>query len=178
MADLIATNKPRAAPRLARRLTNIEDSRMGILVNGRANAEVLAREIAQCYIDRHQCTIAEVVEKGGEETRPYSEDGLKQLGENCDFLIAAVGDDESSAECLLLESLTLEQLGTPVLCVCTREIKPFIEKTAAELGMAYYPLIAVHHPVAGISPTEMSARALHAYQQGWATLTGVFKINA
>jgi hypothetical protein len=177
VADLIATTKPRVAPRLARRVRNLEDLRIAILVNGHANAEVLAREIAQCYIDRHQCTITEVVDKGVDATAPYSEDGLKQLGEQCDFLISAVGDSESSTECQLQESFTLELMGTPVLSVCTREFKPFAEKTVAEFGMADYPLIAVHHPIAGISESEMSARALHAYQQGWATLTGVFKIN-
>ncbi len=153
---------------MARRVRDVNGCAIGILANGRDNAELLARETAQYYVDRHECTVADV---------PSSTEGLQGLSDLCDFVIAAIGDSEESADRIIRDGIALERLGTPVLVVCTKPYRDLVDRTAMELGIFEYPLIAVDHPVEGIAGPEIADRALRAYQQGMATLTGVYLIR-
>lgn len=148
-----------------------------MLINDGDRAEVLAREIARHYEERHQCVLKEVALKQ-DATEPCPPDQLQRLREVCDFLIISLGDSEESTILVLEDALNFEQLGKPALAVFSRHYRDVAQTLVTKAGLEDYPFIPVAHPVTGLSDEEIGERALYAYRQGMATLTGVFKIKA
>ena len=159
--------------RMARRIADVNNSNIGILCNGRCNADILARETARFYQERHQCTVAEFIDKEL-PTEPCQAEQLLSLSKVCVFLITAIGDSECSSASILEDSIRFEQYGKPAIVVCTKPFVSAARHAAGEMGLPDYPFVAVDHPVAGISSSELTDRALHAYRQGMAYLTGVY----
>lgn len=91
--ELITTglSNARVKHRMARRIGDINNSKIGILVNGKTNAELLARETARFYEERHECTLVDCFEKQ-QAMQPCPAEHLRELSEVCDFLIITVGD--------------------------------------------------------------------------------------
>ena len=75
----------------APRLTTVDGKRIGLLTNGKANADVLLRETAAIFEREHGCEIVHFVDKQN-ASRPATDAHLDELAGQCDFLITAVGD--------------------------------------------------------------------------------------
>ncbi len=76
-----------AAPRLA----DLTGLRMGLLANGKANADVLLRETAALFADAYGCRSAHFIDKRN-ASRPALPEHHRALAQAADFLITAVGD--------------------------------------------------------------------------------------
>lgn len=76
---------------LARRLTRLDGLRIGLLANGKTNADVLIRETATLFESRHGCSVT-AVENKGNATRVCPPELLRSISERSDLLITAVGD--------------------------------------------------------------------------------------
>jgi hypothetical protein len=85
------SSTPATKHRMGRRIFDVNNSRIGILANGKANAELLARETARFYVERHDCSVVDFFDKQ-DASRPCPEEHLQKLSESCDFMITAVGD--------------------------------------------------------------------------------------
>jgi hypothetical protein len=77
--------------RMAPRLSGVPQRRIGILSNGKANAEELARATARLFEERHGCRVVDFYDKRN-AGRPCPADNLSKLSEVCEFLITTVGD--------------------------------------------------------------------------------------
>ncbi|MBM3139539.1 MAG: hypothetical protein FJZ92_04825 [Chloroflexi bacterium] len=77
----------RPAPRLAR----LDGLRIGLFTNSKVNADLLLRETAALFAERHGCT---VVAKEGKPNASHiaGPQVLERLAANVDFMITAVGD--------------------------------------------------------------------------------------
>jgi hypothetical protein len=75
----------------APRLQSLAGLKIGLLANGKAKSDVLARETARFFTEAYG---AEVVadENKGNASRPCPPDLLRSLAERSDLLITAVGD--------------------------------------------------------------------------------------
>ena len=172
----MAGDGSRARRRMARRMWEVTGKRIGILHNGRENGEAIAREAARCYVERHECELADVQRKLAPGD-PLTQGELEHWQGRCDFLILAVGDSADSAERLIEDALLCEQLGKPALAVVTKPFKALANATALRHGILNYPLIPVDDPVRGCSAEQVTERGLLVYRQGWATLTGIYKMT-
>lgn len=76
---------------LAPRLESLEGQRIALLTNGKHNADVLLRETAALFADRHGCREVGFFDKRN-AGNPCHADRLEALCEDADFLITAVGD--------------------------------------------------------------------------------------
>lgn len=159
--------------RMARRIVDVNNSNIGILVNGRDHADLLARETARFYQERHQCSVAGFIDTQ-QASGPCPSEQLSALSKVCDFLITSIGDSESSSAGIVQDSIRFEQYRKPAIAICTKAFEAPAKHAARESGLPDYPFVCVAHPVAGISPAEISERAVYAYRQGMAFLTGVY----
>ena len=75
----------------AARLTSLQGKRIGLLANGKANAEALIRATAAHFETNHGCTVVDFFDKKN-ASRPAEVDDLEALAQDTDFLITAVGD--------------------------------------------------------------------------------------
>ncbi len=75
------------APPLAR----LEGLRIGLLENGKLNADEMLKEVAALFVERHGCTIRTVASKRN-ASAPAPSATLTQVAQEVDFLITGLGD--------------------------------------------------------------------------------------
>ena len=75
----------------AARLESLQGLRIGLLSNGKLNAELLLRETAAIFEREHGCMVAELLTKSS-ASKPAESEEITALAEQCDFLITANGD--------------------------------------------------------------------------------------
>jgi hypothetical protein len=83
----MATRKRTRAPKLAR----LDGARIGILENGKLNAEEMLNEVAQLFVQRHGCTVVKLASKKN-ASAPAPSNTLVQVAPEVDFLITGLGD--------------------------------------------------------------------------------------
>ncbi len=83
----MATRKRTRAAALAR----LDGARIGILENGKLNAEEMLNEVAQLFVQRHGCTIHRLASKKN-ASAPAPSNTLVQVAPEVDFLITGLGD--------------------------------------------------------------------------------------
>ena len=75
------------APALAR----LEGARIGILENGKLNAEEMLNEVAALFMQRHGCTMRTLAHKSN-ASAPAPSNTLTKVAQEVDFLITGLGD--------------------------------------------------------------------------------------
>jgi len=72
-------------------LGKLEGARIGILENGKLNAEEMLNEFAQLFVQRHGCTIKTLASKSN-ASAPAPANTLTKVAQEVDFLITGLGD--------------------------------------------------------------------------------------
>ncbi len=72
-------------------LGNLDGLRIGILENGKLNAEEMLNEVAQIFVERHGCTVRTLASKRN-ASAPAPAQTLVQVAQEVDFLITGLGD--------------------------------------------------------------------------------------
>ena len=72
-------------------LASLDGKTIGILENGKLNAENLLRETAQVFADRHGCRIHPVYSKTN-ASAPAPAETLSEAAARVDFLVTGLGD--------------------------------------------------------------------------------------
>ena len=76
---------------MAPRVATLSGLKMGLLANGKANADVLLNETAALFTAEFGCEVSSFVDKGN-ASRPALPEHHRRLAAEADFLITAVGD--------------------------------------------------------------------------------------
>ncbi len=76
---------------MAPRLDRVDGHTIGLLTNGKVNADVLLRETAMLFGSRNHCHVLEMASKQN-ASAPAPGGILKDLALECDFLMTAMGD--------------------------------------------------------------------------------------
>ena len=82
---------PRRTAFRAPPLTRLEEARIGILENGKLNAEAMLHEVADLFVQRHGCTIRTLASKSN-ASAPAPGNTLVKVAQEVDFLITGLGD--------------------------------------------------------------------------------------
>ena len=82
-----ATKKRTRAPALA----TLDGARIGILENGKLNAEEMLNEVGQLFVQRHGCKIVKLASKKN-ASAPAPANTLTGVAPEVDFLITGLGD--------------------------------------------------------------------------------------
>ena len=72
-------------------LLNLKGLRIGILENGKLNAEELLNEVAALFVQRDGCTICMLAHKSN-ASAPAPSNTLTKVAQEVDFLITGLGD--------------------------------------------------------------------------------------
>ena len=72
-------------------LASLDGLRIGLLENGKLNADEMLREVAELFVERHGCTIRTVASKKN-ASAPAPSATLTQVAQEVDFLITGLGD--------------------------------------------------------------------------------------
>lgn len=82
---------PRRKALRAPPLLRLEEARIGILENGKLNAEEMLQEVADLFVLRHGCTIRTLASKSN-ASAPAPGSTLVKVAQEVDFLITGLGD--------------------------------------------------------------------------------------
>ena len=72
-------------------LAKLDGARIGILENGKLNAEEMLNEFAQLFVERHGCTVKTLASKSN-ASAPAPATTLVKVAQEVDFLITGLGD--------------------------------------------------------------------------------------
>ena len=72
-------------------LAKLEGMRIGILENGKLNAEEMLNEVAQLFVQRNGCTIRTLASKKN-ASAPAPGQTLVNVAQEVDFLLTGLGD--------------------------------------------------------------------------------------
>jgi hypothetical protein len=72
-------------------LGSLDGLRIGIIENGKLNAEEMLNEVAQLFVQRNGCTIRTLAAKGN-ASAPCPSNTLSKVAQEVDFLITGLGD--------------------------------------------------------------------------------------
>ena len=72
-------------------LASIDGARIGVLENGKLNAEEMLNEVAQLFVQRNGCTIRTLASKSN-ASAPAPSNTLVKVAQEVDFLITGLGD--------------------------------------------------------------------------------------
>ena len=86
----LSTTPRRKAVR-APALAKIDGLRIGVLENGKLNAEEMLNELAQLFVQRHGCTVRSLASKKN-ASAPAPSNTLTTVAQEVDFLITGLGD--------------------------------------------------------------------------------------
>jgi hypothetical protein len=86
-----ASSGPKRKSFRAPPLASLEGMRIGILENGKLNAEEMLREVGALFVERHGCTIRPIYSKSN-ASAPAPANTLVKAAQDVDFLITGLGD--------------------------------------------------------------------------------------
>ena len=72
-------------------LATLNGARIGVLENGKLNAEEMLNEVAALFVQRHGCTVR-VLSSKSNASAPAPANTLVKLAQDVDFLITGLGD--------------------------------------------------------------------------------------
>ena len=75
----------------APRFDSVDGLTIGLLTNGKVNADVLLRETTELFRTRNNCQVLDMASKSN-ASAPAPGGTIKALALACDFLITAMGD--------------------------------------------------------------------------------------
>jgi hypothetical protein len=90
---------------------------------------------------------------------PATPPQLKKAAE-ADLAILALGDCGSCTSWVILDAVRLEKLGVPTISLCSDQFTSFAMEMARSQGADDLRILEVEHPIAGLKPAEVEARAL------------------
>ena len=82
---------PRRKASRAPALGSIDGLRIGILENGKLNAEEMLNEVAALFVERNGCTVRTLASKKN-ASAPAPSNTLVKVAQEVDFLITGLGD--------------------------------------------------------------------------------------
>ncbi|MFI7453911.1 UGSC family (seleno)protein [Nonomuraea sp. NPDC049714] len=142
---------------LAPRPTSLRGLRIGMLDNTKPNAVLLLQEIAGELQRRYGAGESILYTKDYFGT-PAKDDLLKQIVEECDVVITAVGDCGSCSAATVADGILLERLGMPTVSIVSDSFLVSGAAMAKVQGFPGFDFLAAQHPVASLDEEEIRGR--------------------
>jgi len=149
-----AADGPARAPRPER----LAGARVGLLWNTKQNAELLICELGRLLSERYGAVVTA-------RQMPYAHaiplDGpdLTSLVEQCDVALVGVGDCGSCAAAAVADGMSIERHGIPAAVICSDAFETTAQATAEVQGDSAYAFLTTPHPIAVLTPEQVTRRA-------------------
>lgn len=144
---------------LTRRPGNLEGLTVGLLDNTKPNATALLENIAGELERRYGIGGSRMYTKDYFGT-PVKEELLKQIADECDVVITAVGDCGSCSAATVTDGVLFERAGVPAVSICSDSFLMSGQAMARVQGFSGFDFLAAAHPIASLDADELHQRAL------------------
>ena len=146
---------------MAPRPASLEGLRPGIVENSKPNAQLLM----ETWIEelRDHAALGELTIGHKAVSVPPSRELLQQMKENCDFVLVGTGDCGSCLAWTVRTAVLLEELGVPTVCAGSHVFEEQFKLEAAHSGMPDLKFVFVQHPLGGVKPDGVRAKAAASF---------------
>lgn len=146
---------------LSPRPVSLNGLTIGLLDNTKPNATLLLHEIAGELQAHHGAGEAKLYTKDYFGT-PVKEELLKQIIDEVDVVITAVGDCGSCSAATVADGILFERAGIPTVAITSDSFLMSGQAMASVQGFPGFDFHAVQHPMASLTAAEVRERALAA----------------
>jgi hypothetical protein len=156
---------------IAARVPTLDGLRLGILDNGKWNANKILRGSARALSESIRFATVNYYVK-----HSFSKDAapelIRQIAAENDIILTAIGDCGSCSSCCIRDAIALEHLGVPSAAIITTEFVRETELTRIAVGMKALVPVVIDHPVSSITQAEVEVRVAQVKTQAQAVWTG------
>lgn len=146
------------AAQLAPRKDSLEGRRIGLLNNAKPNAAEILERVATLLEQRYGVADVMMLSKPSFAV-PADDVMMEKLAEQCDAVIAGVGDCGSCSAATTADGVLLEQRGVPAVSIVTDIFRASSAAMAELKGFPGYRFVAVPHPIASLGAAELDRLA-------------------
>lgn len=147
-----------SAARLAPRKDSLEGRRVGLLNNAKPNAAVILERLAALLQERYGVADVMMLSKPSFAV-PADDVMMEKLADQCDAVVAGVGDCGSCSAATTADGVLLEQRGVPAVSIVTDIFRASSAAMAQLKGFPGYRFVAVPHPIASLSGEQLDELA-------------------
>jgi hypothetical protein len=148
----------------APRIKKLDGLRLGVLDNSKWNANKLLRGASAALGENTRFVAVNYYVK-----HSFSKDAapelIKQIAEENDVVLTAIGDCGSCCSCCIRDAIELEKLGVPSAAIITTEFVRETELVRRTLGMPDFEAVVIDHPISSITQDEINARVRQIKEQ-------------
>jgi len=148
----------------APRIKKLDGLRLGVLDNSKWNANKLLRGASAALGENIRFAAVNYYVK-----HSFSKDAapelIKQIAEENDVVLTAIGDCGSCCSCCIRDAIELEKLGVPSAAIITTEFVRETELVRRTLGMPDFEAVVIDHPISSITQDEINARVRQIKEQ-------------
>lgn len=149
-----AADTPASAPRPVR----LHGMRIGFLDTAKQNADLLLAGLATELAEAYGAVVTSRQTKHAPGL-PLDAPVLHEMAGECDAVVIAVGDCGSSCVSAIADGIAFEREGVPSAVICSDAFAVTARATAEVQGEPEYRYVTTPHPVAVLSPGQVSRRA-------------------
>lgn len=165
------TSWPSGEAARADRVQSLAGARVGLLWNTKQNAELLLVELGRLLAEQHDALVT-ARQMPFAHAVPLDGPDLATLVDSCDVALVGVGDCGSCAAAAIADGITIERHGIPAAVICSDAFDVTARATAEVQGDPDYPFLTTPHPIAVLSPTQVTQRAAQLLPVVVSRLTG------
>lgn len=143
---------------LTPRPVGLRDLTVGLLDNTKPNATALLMKVAAALKDRAGVGECRLYAKDYFGT-PVHEPLLKQMVQECDVVVTAVGDCGSCSAATVADGILFERAGVPAVSICSDSFVMSGQAMAKVQGFPGFEFVTVRHPIASLDAAQITERA-------------------
>ena len=162
---------------LAAPLPDLRGARIVVLDNGKPNAVLAMRRLAETLATETGATLALVVKKGpggrsANAAIPCAPDVFERVRAEADVVITGAADCGSCTAYSVHDTIELERAGIPTVLMTTTRFAPIAATLARDSGLPELRTVVLDHPIGGMDATTLECRADAAVETVASLLTG------
>lgn len=151
--------------------------RIGVLDNGKPNADVVMTRAAESLAARTGAVVSVVTKKGpsglsANAAIPLAPDRLELLLAQADLVITGAADCGSCTAYSVHDAIELERNGVPTVVTTTTQFHPVATTLSASFGAPDTRLLVLPHPIGGTDEPTLQSWADAAIDHLIALFTG------
>jgi hypothetical protein len=143
---------------VAKRLNDVKGLRVGLLDNGKTNADKFLNMVGEILVKKYGVGEVRMYHKEA-LSKPAPQEVLDALTRETDFAVTGIGDCGSCSTNSVHDGISIEKMGIPAVAVCTEAFLPGLDALCKMRGMADYKFAVVPHPLGVLFDDELRGRA-------------------
>lgn len=155
----------------AARVPDLRGKTVGLLDNGKTNADKFLRMVAKILSDEFEVGEVKMYHKAT-LSKPAPLEVIEQMSKEVEVAVTGIGDCGSCSTNSVHDAIELEKLGVPTVAVCTEAFRPGLQTLTKMRGMPKYRFAIVPHPLGVLFDDKLQERAELAAPQVVQILNG------